>query len=52
MKISRRVQVGGAVFFAGFVTALVAAIMVSKRKDGARRRAEGVSKELEDMLGI
>ncbi len=52
MKISRTVQVGGAAFFAGFVTALVAAIVVSKRKGNSLRGADAISGELEDMLGI
>jgi hypothetical protein len=52
MKISRTVQVGGAAFFAGFMTALVAAIVVNKRRNNAARGAAAVSAELEDMLGI
>jgi hypothetical protein len=52
MKISRTVQVGGAAFFAGFVTALVAAMVVTKRKDNSRSSADDVSGELQDMLGI
>jgi hypothetical protein len=52
MKISRTVQVGGAAFFAGFVTALVAAMVVTKRKNNPRSRADGISGELQDMLGI
>jgi hypothetical protein len=52
MKISRTVQVGGAAFVAGFVTALVAAIVVAKKKSSSPEKADGVSAELEDMLGI
>jgi len=52
MKISRTVQLGGAAFFAGFVTALVAAMVVTKRKNSPGTGAGDVSGELEDMLGI
>ena len=52
MKISTTVRVGSAAFFAGFVTALVAAIVVSKRKHGSPRGADASNGELEDMLGI
>jgi hypothetical protein len=52
MKISRTVRVGGAAFFAGFVTAVVAAIVVTNRKNNSVKRDDAVSGELEDMLGI
>ncbi len=52
MKISRTVQVGGAAFVAGFVTALVAAMVVTKRKNSPRSAEDGISGELQDMLGI
>jgi len=52
MKISRTVQVGGAAFVAGFVTALVAAIVVANKKNAFPSQGVGVSAELEEMLGI
>jgi hypothetical protein len=52
MKVSRTVKVSGAAFFAGFVTALVAAIVVSKGRKNSLRGARVISGELEDMLGI
>ena len=52
MKISRTVRVGGAAFFAGFVTAMVAAIVVSKRKKDSLREFRPESGEFEDMLGV
>ncbi|HTR99664.1 MAG TPA: hypothetical protein VML00_07935 [Bacteroidota bacterium] len=52
MTISRTVRVGGAAFVAGFVTALVAAIVVSKRKSSALRDVTPVAGDFEDMLGV
>jgi hypothetical protein len=52
MTLTRTVQVGGAAFFAGFVTALLAAIVVSRGRKNSLKGSDGVSGELEDMLGI
>jgi len=52
MTISRTVRVGGAAFVAGFVTALVAAIVVSKRKTDSLRAVTPAAGEFEDMLGV
>ena len=52
MKISSTAKLGGAAFFAGFVTALVAAIVVTKRRHTSPGGADDVSDELQDMLGI
>ena len=52
MTISRTVRVGGAAFVAGFFTALVAAIVVSKRKSSSLHGVTPVAGEFEDMLGV
>ncbi|HUI10225.1 MAG TPA: hypothetical protein VL221_07845 [Bacteroidota bacterium] len=52
MTISRTVRVGGAAFVAGFFTALVAAIVVAKRKNNAGHGLTPVAGEFDDMLGV
>jgi len=52
MTISRTVRLGGAAFVAGFVTALVAAMVVSKHKQNSLRAVTPVAGDFEDMLGV
>ncbi|HXX62759.1 MAG TPA: hypothetical protein VEO56_03090 [Bacteroidota bacterium] len=52
MKVSKSIGVGGAAFFAGFVTALVAAIFVANRRKRTPSGEFFDGPSPEEMLGI